>query len=49
MAIAVEAGIGQIFGNGLPAVLFTDNMIDFAAKMSVGFVNQAILTASFRP
>lgn len=46
--IAERAGIGQIVLRRLPAVFFTDDVIDFAAEKGVVFVDQAVFTEVFR-
>jgi hypothetical protein len=39
----------QVFGNGLAAMLPTNDVIDFMRKRGVIFMKQAVLTPEHRP
>src|SRR5262245_19745963 len=47
--IAKGTDISQVVSVGLPTVLFTDDMIDLAAKEGIFFIDQTILAETFGP
>ena len=49
MPIADHAGIRQVFGNGLAAMLPANDVVDFMTKRRIVFMKQAVLTPVQRP
>ena len=47
--IAKRAGKRQVFGLGLTAMLFADDVINFTAEEGIVLMNQAIFTEVLRP
>ena len=47
-AVAQNAGVGQVFGKRIAAVVAADDVVDLGAEGGVGFVDETVFTTAMR-